>query len=225
MLRRGAVGLDELCRLSRAGDVDAFAELFEYCGRRARRLLHRELVPQEAQDAVQEVFARALAGLPGFRGGGPASVSTWLAAIAHNHIIDLARARELSAKHLDPGGLHVLERWEPEDERQARALADVESEAEFDRLVSWLPKSQQHVLALRYRLGLDDRRIAGLLGVSEPAVWMLAQRALRSLRQRHASEIRGAGARDRLAARRIWIPRLQARFSLPSRRLAWVPAA
>jgi RNA polymerase sigma-70 factor (ECF subfamily) len=181
-----AGSLDELWGLARKGDGDAFWEVFERCGRHARRLLLSRLGAQEAEDAVQDVFVRALVGLPAVRGSGHACIAGWLVGIAHNYAVDVLRARGRMVARLEPRGLEIfVGEDEPADAAQARELGGVECNAEFDRIVGWLPEAQRQVLGLRYRLGFDDARVANALGKSELAVRLLAHRGLRSLRARH----------------------------------------
>ena len=60
-----------------------YRPVFGYCH---RRLEHRE----SAADATSQTFARALAGIDGFRKG---SVPAWLFTIARNVVIDTVRSR------------------------------------------------------------------------------------------------------------------------------------
>src|SRR5215210_6935273 len=62
-----------------------FDPVYRYC---YRRLGH----PEAAADAAAQVFAKALAALPGYREDAP-SFRSWLFAIAHNVITDDLRAR------------------------------------------------------------------------------------------------------------------------------------
>src|SRR4051812_41363061 len=80
----------------RSGDEGAFATLYER---------HRGLVtaiglgmlgsPEDAQDLGQEVFLRAAAQL---REAPPDDLKPWLARVARNAAIDLARSRRLRAR-------------------------------------------------------------------------------------------------------------------------------
>jgi RNA polymerase sigma-70 factor (ECF subfamily) len=78
-------------------DPRAFAPLYaryvdpvyRYC---FRRLGH----PEAAADATSQVFAKALAALPGYREDAP-SFRSWLFAIAHNVLVDEARARRVTS--------------------------------------------------------------------------------------------------------------------------------
>src|SRR5215216_1930674 len=62
-----------------------FDPVYRYC---YRRLGH----PEAAADATGQVFAKALAALPGYRDDAR-SFRSWLFAIAHNVLIDEGRAR------------------------------------------------------------------------------------------------------------------------------------
>src|SRR5215217_2621747 len=66
-----------------------FDPVYRYC---YRRLGH----PEAAADAAAQVFAKALAALPGYRAEAP-SFRSWLFAIAHNVIADDLRARRTVA--------------------------------------------------------------------------------------------------------------------------------
>ena len=81
---------DERAQIALAqGNPQAFAPLYaryfdpvhRYCYRRLRD-------PERAADATSQIFLKALASLPGYRGG---SFRSWLFAIAHNVVIDTIR--------------------------------------------------------------------------------------------------------------------------------------
>ncbi len=92
---QAGVAIPDEILLERAhgGDTAALEELFqkqwhgEY--RLARRLLGNE---QDALDAVQDAFAKAIAGLGTF--SGRSDFSTWLARIVYNASVDFGRARK-----------------------------------------------------------------------------------------------------------------------------------
>src|SRR4051794_2357261 len=84
----------ELVAAVAGGDRDAFGELVERHHRRLLRVCERMLGdPEEARDAVQEVFLKLLAKASAFRP--KALVSTWLYRIAVNHCLNLLRRRRL----------------------------------------------------------------------------------------------------------------------------------
>jgi len=153
-------------------DVRAFAPLYErYAARVYRycylRLGHR----QEAEDATSLTFVRALAALPGYRGG---SFAGWLFAIAHNVTVNSARRPPEqpldTAFHLADGAAS------PED----RLLA-AETVRRLRALLLRLSDDQRRVLELRLA-GLTGPEIAAALGRSVGAVRVLQFRALARLR-------------------------------------------
>src|SRR5690554_4926860 len=84
----------ELLARVAAHDRAAFAELVERHHRRLLRVCERLLGnPEDARDAVQEVFLKVLRKAGGFRPR--ALVSTWLYRIAVNHCLNQLRRRRL----------------------------------------------------------------------------------------------------------------------------------
>jgi len=84
---------DELVRLARAGDVDAFDQLvIRHQAAVFRAALAALRVREEAEEAAQDALVRAWKNLGAFRGG--SSFKTWLVSIAWNRAI--SRRRSLS---------------------------------------------------------------------------------------------------------------------------------
>src|SRR5690242_6632035 len=83
---------DDLLRAGRAGDPWALQRLFAPYERPLFILCRGTLGhTDDAEDAVQETFLRALRALPGFRGD--SSLRTWLFRIAIHICLDWKRAR------------------------------------------------------------------------------------------------------------------------------------
>lgn len=157
---------------------DRYADrIYRYC---LRHLETREA----AEDATSLVFARALAGLPGFRGG---SFAAWLFAIAHNACVNAGRRRpELplaaAGDPIDKGS---------DADPVARSLA-AEQTRELNLLLGTLPADQRRVVELRLA-GLTGAEIAAVLGRSLAAVKMLQVRALARLRAAHTASATDEG--------------------------------
>ncbi len=86
--------VDPLTRLAlraRAGDADALGEFVETGYEQVWRLCATLVGRQEADDASQETFVRAVRSLPQFRG--ESSAQTWLLAISRHVCIDELRGR------------------------------------------------------------------------------------------------------------------------------------
>lgn len=108
---------------------------------------------EQARDAVQEAFARALRGLPGFRSEAP--LEAWVFSILTNHCRDLRRVeREL------PG----------EVEAEAVGNGQPGEHADVRAAVALLPERQCLVLFLRHYADMDYESIAAALQIERGTV-------------------------------------------------------
>jgi RNA polymerase sigma-70 factor (ECF subfamily) len=146
-----------------------FDPVYRYC---YRRLGH----PEAAADAAAQVFAKALAALPGYREDAP-SFRSWLFAIAHNVITDDLRARRPVAPISAAVEVAAIGP-SPEDV----ALTN-EAGCMVRALLSSLPADQRQILELRLA-GLTGPEIAAALGRSLGAVKIAQVRACARLRAR-----------------------------------------
>jgi len=154
-------------------DPAAFAVLYErYLGPVYRYCYARLGSRQDAEDATGKVFARALAGLGGYRGG---AFAAWLFRIAHNAVVDLERAR-CQAQVAQAADEPADRAPSPEEAAVTRA----EREA-LRAALARLPQERRAVLELGLA-GWPLAQIAAALGKSVPAVKMLRLRAVRELR-------------------------------------------
>jgi RNA polymerase sigma-70 factor, ECF subfamily len=157
------------------GDPRAFAPLYaryfdpvyRYC---YRRLGH----PEAAADATAQVFAKALAALPGYRDDAP-SFRSWLFAIAHNAVVDDLRARRPAAP-IDAAAEVAARGPSPEE-----AVLRDEAGRTVRTLLASLPEDQRQILELRLA-GLTGPEIATALGRSLGAVKVAQVRAFARLR-------------------------------------------
>jgi RNA polymerase sigma-70 factor (ECF subfamily) len=128
----------------------------------------------EAEDAVQETYLRALRGWDGF--AGRSSVRTWLYRIATNACLTTLDGRGRRAL---PSGADGAEEWigpfpaDPADsvtERESVRLAFVAG-------LQYLPPRQRAVLLLREVLAFSAAETGEILDLSVPAVKSALQRA------------------------------------------------
>jgi RNA polymerase sigma-70 factor (ECF subfamily) len=154
-------------------DAAAFAPLYLRYVEEIGRFCYVRLRDEEAaRDATQQVFARALAGLAGYREQG--QFRAWLYTIARHVLANDARRRpafnlETANSVVDPG-------TSPEEAAGAAF--------ERERLlaaVARLPDDQRAAIELRLA-GLKGVEIATALGRSHEAVRKLQLRALEKLR-------------------------------------------
>ena len=172
---------DDACLVAAArADPRAFGPLYErYVG-----LVYRYCYIQlgnaaAAEDATSEVFLKALAGLRGFRNG---SVAAWILQIARNAVADVHRRRRPTASIDQAGDLA-----DPALTPEAVAVAHAEQEALRAALATLPP--EQHAAVVLQLAGWSGDQIAGALGKSPAAVYMLRVRALARL----AKSLRRAG--------------------------------
>lgn len=143
-----------------------FDRVYAYCRRRTDSV-------QEAEDLCSQVFARALGGLAGYRGG---NVAAWLFQIAHNTVVKYYRARKPVASLDDIAA--------DEDSSDFSTLEDEEIHSALTRLVAELPQEQREVLALTLDGGLTSQQVGAILGKSAVAVRVQLHRTIERLRQR-----------------------------------------
>jgi RNA polymerase sigma-70 factor (ECF subfamily) len=154
--------------------ADPFRTLYDANHDRVRRMLVRLVGAQDAEDLTQAVFANAARALPAFRGD--ADPSTWLHRIAANAASDWLRSRAthetkltvpLAAASADDArepavaALEADRRPSPEQE-----LATRDTSACIRGEIAKLPDGHREVLMLSALGGLDDARIAAILGIT-----------------------------------------------------------
>lgn len=147
---------------------DTYADpLFRYCYAR----LHDS---EAAQDCVQDVFISAWKGLKTFEERYEHSLTAWLYTIASHVVVSYLRRCRVRSQPVNTEILHAKAQ-----------IADVAG-AICDRLVirqalSQLTNEQQHVITLKFFVGLNNREISAVVHRSEGAVKALQYRALGKL--------------------------------------------
>lgn len=160
-------------------DLDAFAPLYQRYYRPVFGYCHRRLAHREAAaDATSQTFAKALAGIHGFRSG---SVAAWLFTIARHVVIDTVRSRRF---HIDLAAAANVSDGQPLPEDEV--IASDQQRALFAALRTLTP-DQRHVVELRLS-GLTSPEIATVLGLTTGAVKASQSRAYARLRTTLANE-------------------------------------
>jgi RNA polymerase sigma-70 factor, ECF subfamily len=159
----------------------------------------------EAEDAVQEAFARAWRGRQTFRRS--ISLRAWLYRIATNVCLDAIELRKRDRIELGltigPCPDHMLIGVsQPEAGPEARYDAHEAVSLAFLTVLQLLPPRQRAVLLLRDVLALRASEVGALLELSVPAVNSALQRARATLRAGHGprgqSSIKAPAARPNL---------------------------
>jgi RNA polymerase sigma-70 factor (ECF subfamily) len=138
--------------------------------------LCRRLDP-DPEDATQEVWEKVLRALPGFDPAGTASLSTWVATIAHRHLVDRHRRRVTRGVAVDP------------DEAAPPAAAPRPEQARLESALGRLPEDQRRVVVLHHVHGVALEDIAAEEGVALGTVKSRLHRA----RARLVEELGGRG--------------------------------
>lgn len=171
---------------AQAGDADAISAIYQrYAQPLFRFILHRVGDPAVAEDLLQDVVVRMLAGLPHYEQRGY-PIGAWLYRIAACRAIDWLRAngrRRSSA--LEQARACAGESW-PDGEGSA-----VDRQAEQRALttaLAQLPARQAEVIRLRFLAEMPIAAVAARLGLTPSAVKALQHRGLATLRCRLAQE-------------------------------------
>jgi len=183
--RSGDVDLERdrvLVERCQAGDRSAFDALYQrYHHRLTRFCLQRLRSSHDAEDVVQETFARAWRALPGF--AGERRFYPWLTVIANNLCVDVQRSRNrltpVDASQLPVGDVGC---YDTED----AVLHEVDAQMVTTAFARLHPRHQR-VLQLREESGWSYQRIADHEGVGVAAVETLLWRARQSLKREFAS--------------------------------------
>jgi RNA polymerase sigma factor (sigma-70 family) len=173
---------EELVALARAGDEQAFAELYRRYFQGLYDFALRMVRDREAAaDVVQATFVKAWATLRGQKG--VENVKAWLYAVARNLSIDELRRRQRlasprSEEHEDP--IYTLV-----DERRISDPSIAAHDRELVGLV-WesaaaLSPQEYSLLDMHLRQGLDADELAAALGVAKGAIYTRLTRLRDSL--------------------------------------------
>jgi RNA polymerase sigma-70 factor (ECF subfamily) len=176
-------GADDVALVAAArADPAQFALLYERYVGPIYRFCYIQLGSRmAAEDATSEVFLKAIAALPGFRGG---SVPGWLLQIARNTVIDLYRRKKPVSS--------IEERHDLAGREQTPEQAALTAEAReaLRRALAALPDDQRTAIVLQLA-GWSGEQVAQALGKTRTAVYMLRVRALARLEK----SLRAAGWR------------------------------
>jgi RNA polymerase sigma factor (sigma-70 family) len=184
-MHAGASAPDDAAQLRAARtDPAAFAAFYRLWAAPLHAWLRTQLPPDVANDLTAEAFARALLGLPRFRGRTAGSGVAWLWGIARNLIREHQRSARGERRARERLGIaergYDTGQWDEAEARlQAAALA-----GELARALAGLTPEQRRAVELRVVEDLDFGAVCAELGVSGPAARMRLSRALAVLRSR-----------------------------------------
>lgn len=193
----GALSDLGLARRCAAHDAEALRQLVTANNQRLFRAAWSVLRDrQEAEEAVQAAYLRAVASIGEFEGR--SSLSTWLTRIAINEA--LCRQRSARRRHsaLEKQGVAVLERYRETLMRGSESVAPDAAVAReqlrslLEQAIAQLPAGFRSVFVLREVEGLNVEETAEALAIPPATVKSRLHRARTKLQQMLAPEIRGA---------------------------------
>lgn len=156
----------ELIEAAVAGNIDSFGKLAARYYPSMVAIGYSVLADHAlAEDAAQEAFARALAGLPGLRN--KARFAPWLARICRNVASDMVTARARQTRTED-----VPNSAADNNDDDVRAVR---------RALEQLPVSTRELVVLRYYDGLSYDEISSVLGISKASINGRLTRAKRKM--------------------------------------------
>jgi RNA polymerase sigma-70 factor (ECF subfamily) len=180
-----------LVRAVQAGDISAYAVLFERHYLAVRRACARRLRDLgEADEVAQAAFVRAFERID--RCGGERRFRSWVHVIAHRLCLDVVRARSRTTPTAEPLPPTVATNSSGPEESVLRK----ERAADLDVALDALPPRQRQVVVARDLDGRAPGEIAAALGLSVAAVDSLLLRA----RRRLAITMRAASSESGLAS-------------------------
>ena len=168
-----------------AGNQDALAQLSKLCTGFLQAFLRKNgASDEEAEEISSEIFCECVAGKGGQRSlllryGAEATLSTWLARVAHNRFIDAKRRERMRSRVIEEKLVDLENQIAGDEERDAdHAQLALVREAVTRALASCSPE-QMVMLRLIYCEGVSQRQIANVWGWTECRV----SRYLRDLRE------------------------------------------
>jgi len=169
---------DDLVREAKAGDPDAWRELYRaHAGRLVTWLSTRQHgdAALSADDLAAETWLIAAEKIHGFQGTSP-QFAGWLFGIARNLMSTTSRrsARRRTEPTVIEGAL----------EQPALSASDAEGDAWVRAVLATLPPRERDVVGCIDGLGLDVEATARALDISAVAVRVARHRGLRRLRNR-----------------------------------------
>ena len=165
---------------ARAGSADGWTDLYREARPQLFRFARLRLATDEqAEDAVAETFARAMAAAGRYRAGpGPLP---WLVGICRNVVREAYRAGG-RVQSIDPAGFVARADPAPEAGPAERAVADEDADG-LRRAYALLSEDDREVLALRVVADLSIEQVAGIMDKTPGAIKQLQRRGLSALRE------------------------------------------
>lgn len=173
--------IDQLVELSKAGDSQAFGQIYDELVKPVYRYIYYRVAQEVAEDLTEEAFFKAWQNLKKYKKG-KHPFSSWLFRIAHNLVVDHYRKNQ-PVEEIDERTPVEGRAYDPKSQAQIKL-----TQVRIRKVIRKLPENYQQVIILRYINEMDHSEIARITGKSEGAVRTLQTRALDKLRVLLADE-------------------------------------
>lgn len=172
-----ALDLADLLRRTAARDRDAFAQLYRATSAKLYGVVARILPGGEASEALQEAFVKIWERAGDFDTA-KGSPLAWMATIARNRALDLARrARPISLEDMGEGFELAAETEHPLASRERS-----EAYVQLMRCLEGLPSERREMILLAYYRGASREAIAKKYAAPVGSVKTWLRRSLSDLR-------------------------------------------
>ena len=177
----GSTETTEAVARARAGDADAWGQIYREMGPAIFRFCRRALPTKEdAEDATMEIFSKLWEGKLS-QYDETRSFSAWLYRVAANHCWDILRRRKIRQdKETEDVETIPLEHPDP---NQLDRLIEQKTSEEVRHALQKLGARARMALVLRYYSDMSYDEIADALGVRRAFVGVVLLRARHELRQ------------------------------------------
>lgn len=170
---------NELIKLAKNGQADAYGELYERHVSAVYRFLYARLDNRmDAEDFTEEVFLRAWNSLSSYNERGIPFVA-YLLIVARNVLIDHYRRNGRSPQHVP---IEDIQLSDPEPEPGEVMTIKIKHD-ELRQVLEQLREDYQEVLILRFLNDLSPHETAQVMNRSTGAVRVLQHRAISALRK------------------------------------------
>ena len=160
---------------AKAGDSDAFAQLYDgYVERIYRYIYFRVSDDETAEDLTSQVFLKAWEHLDRYQPG-ESPFLAWIYRIARNQVIDYYRV------HKEFISLEEIATLASDNQSVVEAVQILFDMKTVRDAMKYLTKDQQEVVVLKFIAGLSTEDIASMMKKREGAIRALQMRALQTL--------------------------------------------
>jgi RNA polymerase sigma-70 factor (ECF subfamily) len=167
----------EAINLCREGQIEGLRVLYDLHRTKVYNLSWRMLgKPQDAEDALQEIFIKVFDRIKNYRGD--SAFSTWLYRMTANHCLDILRRRKIITFI---GMDHAPEAFDKSGKDQPGTKMGLSPVIE--KALDRLPEKQKRCLVMREMEDLTYEEIAQVLGLTLGSVKSNIHRAKAFLRQ------------------------------------------